>query len=205
MDNPEEDDIWYPTVDDILLIHEDIIEEDLDATAGVYDESRVEYALDFIQGRIGKPPETVHEKAFHLMRLIASNHWFTDGNKRTALNATELFYLVNGYELTYGDDLRSMLKLFSVREDLVDKEAGPDYLRERVRIIGPETEDGESLGFLFMPVIALVARYSGDSLEECLSETDVDLESVREAFELTTEYGATVNIGDDERVNDNGG
>lgn len=139
------------------------------------------------------------------MRLIASNHWFADGNKRTALNATELFYLVNGYELTYGDDLRSMLKLFSVREDLVDKGAGPDYLRERVRSIGPETEDGKSLGFLFMPVIALVSRYSGDSLEECLPETDVDLESVREAFELTTEYGTTVNIGDDEQVNNNGG
>lgn len=203
MGDAGEDEIWYPTVDDIRLIHEDIIKEDPDATAGVYDESRIEYALDFIRGRIGKPPETIHEKAFHLMRLIASNHWFADGNKRTALNATELFYLMNGYELTYGDDLRSMLKLFSVREDLVDKSVGPEYLRDKTAAVKLEAEDIGPWDALALLLVALVIRYSDDISEGQLD--DIDIESVREEFGLTTEYGTTVNIDDDEQVNNNGG
>lgn len=34
---------------------------------------------------------------------IARNHPFVDGNKRAALIATELFLLLNGYELVVGD------------------------------------------------------------------------------------------------------
>lgn len=88
--------------------------------------------MDFIEhGHFDEGPETVHEKAFHLMRLLASNHWFVDGNKRTALNTTELFYFINGYEFEYGEDIRSMLKLFSVREDLIDREVGVQYFADQ--------------------------------------------------------------------------
>jgi death-on-curing family protein len=81
----------------------------------------------------GEKPETVHEKAFDLMRLIASNHWFVDGNKRTALNTTNLFYLLNGYDLEYGEDLRSMLKLLAVREQYVEEhgeEPPEEFMRQ---------------------------------------------------------------------------
>lgn len=126
------DELWYPTVEDVLMVHSDVVAEDEDAEPGVESEERIDYAVDFIQcGHFDEGPETIHEKAFHLMRLLSSNHWFVDGNKRTALNTTELFYLANGYELEYGEDFRSILKLFSVRQALIDREEGVEYLSDR--------------------------------------------------------------------------
>lgn len=71
------------------------------------------------------------------MRLIASNHWFVDGNKRTALNTTNLFYLLNGYKLEYGDDLRAMLKLLAVKENLIDRSVATDYLADQTKALDP--------------------------------------------------------------------
>lgn len=124
--------IWYPTVDDIVRIHDDIIEEDPDSEPGIGSRDRIQYAVEHIEhGAFGEGPETIHEKAFDLMRLLASNHWFVDGNKRTALNATNLFYFFNGYELEYGEDLRAMLKLLAVREEIIDREVATEYLSEQ--------------------------------------------------------------------------
>lgn len=201
--DPAEEDIWYPTVEDILAIHADIVEEDPDATPGVRDADKIEFALEFVEGRVGEPPATIHEKAFHLMRLIASNHWFADANKRTALNATELFYLVNGYELDYGDDVRAMLTLFSVREELVDKAAGPAYLRDRtVELEFGDLFEGAPLDSL---LTGIVADRSDPDLEEGVSESAVDPESIRERLGLTEQYGTTVNIGEEQRDTDDGG
>lgn len=203
MTTPEDHDLWYPTVDDIIAIHHDIIEEDPGATPGVHDESRVEFALEYVRGHLGNAPESIHEKAFHLMRLIASNHWFADGNKRTALNATELFYVVNGYELDYGDDVRAMLKLFSVREDLIDREAGPEYLRDRTSAV--DVDEVDPLGGVAALVLALVAQYSDADVERLLEDADVEMESVRENLGLTTSYGTTVNIEREQQEDEDGG
>jgi death on curing protein len=46
---------------------------------------------------------TIHLKAAALLRGIACNHAFGDGNKRTALMATYAFYALNGYLLTMRD------------------------------------------------------------------------------------------------------
>jgi len=134
MSDPDE--LWYPTVADVLQLHDDIVREDAAATPGVENEERVQFALDYVQhGHFGRVPETIHGKAFHLLRLLASNHWFADGNKRTALSSVELFYFVNGHELEYGEDIRSMLKLFSVRAGLVDEDVGPAYLAEQTSLV----------------------------------------------------------------------
>lgn len=138
----DDQDLWYPTKEDVIWIHDDIVRGDPESESGIEDPERIEYALDFIEhGSFDEGPETVHEKAFHLMRLLASNHWFVDGNKRTALNTTELFYLFNGYEFDYGEDVRSMLKLFSVREGLIDREVGVDYLADQTSAISLEAFD----------------------------------------------------------------
>lgn len=42
---------------------------------------------------------TLEEKAATILRGVAINHAFMDGNKRTALMATEVFLLLNGKEL----------------------------------------------------------------------------------------------------------
>jgi len=156
MADADEDPFWYPTVDDILTIHDDIIEEDEDSEPGVRDSDQIQYAIDHVKhGHFGEGPETIHEKAFHLMRLLAANHWFVDGNKRTALNTMDLFYTFNGYELDYGEDLRSMLKLLSVREELIDKEVAVEYLAEQTAeetAIQDMTEEQLVLGVLLTPL-----------------------------------------------------
>jgi|GEM_PF-703668 death-on-curing protein len=180
-----EDGLWYPSVDDILLLHDDIVSEDADASTGVNDANRIEFAINYVKhGYFGEVPETIHEKAFHLMRLLASNHWFVDGNKRTALNTTELFYLVNGYELDYGEDVRSMLKLFSVRESLIDRAVGPIYLADQTtpNEIDDDLDPWAALGVL---LVAVLARHLDIDPEEHLPE-DYDRAAMRKEWGLTT-------------------
>ena len=136
------------------------------------------------------------------MRLLASNHWFVDGNKRTALNTTELFYLVNGYELDYGEDIRSMLKLFSVRESLIDREVGPEYLADQTTPI--ETDDTDLWGALGVLLVAVIAESLEVDPEEYLPD-DYDETAMREEWGLTTIYDGTVNTDEDEGTAENGG
>lgn len=132
-------DIWYPTVDDVVLIHESILEDDPKAEPGIENRDRIQFAIDYIQeGHYGEIPESIHDKAFHLMRLIASNHWFADGNKRTALGTTSLFYALNGLDLDVGRDIKALLTLFAVKEEIVDRDAGVELLMERTRELPPE-------------------------------------------------------------------
>lgn len=113
--------VLYPTVDEVVTIHADIVDGDDDATAGVRDEGQIEFILDFIsEGHFGEVPETIHEKAGELMRLLAANHPFVDGNKRTALNTTWTFYAMNGLYFDYGEEIKAILKLFAVKEEMVD-------------------------------------------------------------------------------------
>lgn len=80
------DEFAYPTVEDLIGIHEAVIEDDPKAEPGVSHRGDIEYTIEFIQhGSFGEGPETINEKAYQLMRLIAANHPFVDGNKRTAL------------------------------------------------------------------------------------------------------------------------
>lgn len=202
-DEDGEDSVWYPSVDDVLLLHDDIVSEDDDASSGVNDADRIEFAIDYVKhGHFGEVPETIHEKAFHLMRLLASNHWFVDGNKRTALNTTELFYLVNGYELDYGEDIRSMLKLFSVRESLIDREVGPEYLADQTTPI--ETDDTDLWGALGVLLVAVIAESLEVDPEEYLPD-DYDETAMREEWGLSTIYDGTVNTDEDEGTTENGG
>ena len=122
---------WYPSVEDVLAIHDDIVEEYPDTPPGVQDRGSVEYALDHIEhGSFGTAPETIHEKAFHLLRLLVANHPFVDGNKRTALNTTAVFYFFNGFRFEYDAEIREILKDFATDETTVHEEQVVDYLRD---------------------------------------------------------------------------
>lgn len=198
-------DIWYPTVDDVLLIHDDVISEDPAAVSGVQDESRVQFALDFVRGHLGEEPSTIHEKAFHLMRLIASNHWFADGNKRTALNVTELFYLVNGYDLDYGDDFRSILRLFAVREDLIDRSVGPEYFHDATTAVDIDVDELDAGGQIATLLLELISHYSEEGPADSASDVEWNRDSIRDELGLTTEYDATINTDPDESHDNDGG
>ena len=48
-DEDGEDSVWYPSVDDVLLLHDDIVSEDDDASSGVNDADRIEFAIDYVK------------------------------------------------------------------------------------------------------------------------------------------------------------
>jgi death on curing protein len=48
---------------------------------------------------------TVHVKAAAMLRSLARNHPFIDGNKRTAWAAASVFYEINGFEIVADDGL----------------------------------------------------------------------------------------------------
>lgn len=122
--------IWYPSVEDVLDIHEDIVSEYPDTSSGVQSRGDVEFALEYVsEGSFGSVPETVHEKAFHLLRLLVANHPFVDGNKRTALNTTTVFYLLNGRRFEYDEGIREILAKFGTDEKAVDEDDVIEYLR----------------------------------------------------------------------------
>ncbi|AKH98157.1 type II toxin-antitoxin system death-on-curing family toxin [Halanaeroarchaeum sulfurireducens] len=126
------DPFWYPSVEDVLDIHEDIVSEYPDTSSGVPDCGDIEFTLEYVsEGNFGSIPETIHEKAFHLLRLLVANHPFVDGNKRTALNAATVFYLFNGYRFEYDDEIREILKRLGTDEKTVDEDYVLDYLRTR--------------------------------------------------------------------------
>lgn len=120
--------IVYPSVDDVVSIHDDIIEEDEDASRGILNDGHVDFALNYIQhGHYGEVPDSIHEKAYSLMKLLAANHAFADGNKRTALNSTWTFYAMNGYYFSYGEEIKAILKLLAVKQEMVDEEEVISY------------------------------------------------------------------------------
>ncbi|MFB6075077.1 MAG: type II toxin-antitoxin system death-on-curing family toxin [Haloarculaceae archaeon] len=93
------DSLWYPSVQNVLDIHEDIVSEYSDTSQGIQSRGDIEY------------------------------HPFVDGNKRSALNATVVFYLLNGYRLDYDDEIREILKQFGTDETTVDEDRVLEYLR----------------------------------------------------------------------------
>ena len=69
------DSCWYPSVDDVLTIHADIVSEYPDTEAGVRRRGDIEFALDYIQeGHLDATTERIHVQAFHLLRLLVANH-----------------------------------------------------------------------------------------------------------------------------------
>lgn len=65
-------------------------------------ESSLDYLVEIVSASLfGEPmyPEIYHKAGLYLFNII-SNHIFTDGNKRTGLDACILFFEFNGYQLS---------------------------------------------------------------------------------------------------------
>jgi death-on-curing protein len=122
--------IWHPSVEDIAAIHEDVVSEYPETEPGIRSRGDIEFAVEHVR-RIGSGQNeaALHEKAFHLLRLLIANHPFVDGNKRTALAATAAFYFFNGYEFDYDHGVRSILKSFATDAGAVDRTEVLQYLR----------------------------------------------------------------------------
>jgi death-on-curing protein len=133
--------ISYLSADDIQAIHELIAEANAETTAGVASPGDIEYAVEHVQeGQFGQGPESLHEKAFQLLRLIAANHPFVDGNKRTALMSTRIFYALNGLRFDYDREIKEILKALATDEASVDADDVLAYLRAHTEPLAPEYE-----------------------------------------------------------------
>jgi death-on-curing protein len=130
------DPLWYPSVQDILAIHDDIVTEYPETAAGIRDAGAIEFVVEDIQNRSCEGgTEPIHEKAFHLLRLLVANHPFVDANKRTALNTIVVFYFLNGYRFGYDEEIRSMLKRLATNEATVSESDTVEYLRSHTEEI----------------------------------------------------------------------
>jgi death-on-curing protein len=128
------DGLAYHSVELILDLHEQIVTEGETTDSGVRSEDSIDSALTYIsEGFFGEVPETIHEKAVHLMRLLVAEHPFVDGNKRTALRTVVVFYILNGYTFEYGDEIRSLLNQFATDEAAVDTDTAVVYFRACAR------------------------------------------------------------------------
>lgn len=133
--------ISYLSADDIQAIHELTVEASAETTAGVASPGDIEYAVEHVQeGQFGQGPESLHEKAFQLLRLIAASHPFVDGNKRTALMSTRIFYALNGLRFDYDREIKEILKALATDESSVDADDVLAYLRAHTEPLAPEYE-----------------------------------------------------------------
>jgi death-on-curing protein len=132
----------YLTVEDVLAIHEVIVESSAETTAGVSSRGDVAYALEHVEsGHFGQKPDSIHEKGYQILRLLVANHPFVDGNKRTALASVVAFYALNGYDLDYDGEIRTILKRLGTDESDVERSRVVAYLRERVSELPPEYDE----------------------------------------------------------------
>ena len=124
----------YSSANLILDLHTQIVKEGDLTEPGVRSEDAVESALQYVsEGFFGEVPDSLHQKAVHLMRLLVADHPFVDGNKRTALRTVVVFYMLNGYTFEYGDEIRALLHRFATDETEVDTETAVIYFRACAR------------------------------------------------------------------------
>ncbi len=92
--------IIYISLDEVLAIHDDIIER-YGGSFGIRDLGLIQSAIARPQSTFGGEDlyPTIIAKAAALFHSLIFNHAFTDGNKRTSLVSTARFLYLNRYEL----------------------------------------------------------------------------------------------------------
>jgi death-on-curing protein len=73
-----------------------------------------------------------------LLRLLAANHPFVDGNKRTALMSVRVFYALNGLEFDYDRRIKEILKELATDETAADAETVVSYFETHTEPLPPE-------------------------------------------------------------------
>lgn len=140
------DEIEYLTVQDVLTIHEVVVESDPDTPAGVSSPGDIEYVIEHVsEGHFGQGPATLHETAAQLLRLLVANHPFVDGNKRTALASAVTLYALNGYALDYDRELKEFLKRLAQDERAVELSTLREYLASHTSPLPDEYQTTYSL------------------------------------------------------------
>ncbi|PLV12887.1 type II toxin-antitoxin system death-on-curing family toxin [Pseudomonas guariconensis] len=121
--------LLYLSCEDLILINERLIKMKTPGElCGVLNQAGLETAQQSIgMHRYYAQTEDVITLASVLFESLARNHPFHNANKRTAVVATSIFMLMNGYELTApGDDLVEIA--VAVVTHVVDRETLEDFL-----------------------------------------------------------------------------
>ena len=89
----------YISVNEIIKLHRDILDE-TGGEYGILSRGDIEFITDFIKSQIYSMniKDEFYLSAL-ILRNIISGHPFVDGNKRTGIEATDLFLRKNGYYL----------------------------------------------------------------------------------------------------------
>ena len=86
--------IRYFDIENVALIHEKVLKKS-GGLLGFKDEGGISQVCDFVQNDLYYP--TFLEKLSYIIFSISKNHFFNDGNKRTALMCGAYFLSINGY------------------------------------------------------------------------------------------------------------
>ncbi len=95
--------MWFPTVEEIVDMHDRIIDRTGGET-GVLRRSSLEAAIARARSGPFTQNGSLAERAGFLLRGIAQDHPFVDGNKRTGYAAADLFLSENGVTLDADED-----------------------------------------------------------------------------------------------------
>ncbi len=92
----------HPSVDGVLLIHEEIMRRMAEASSGFLYKGGVPYCVETARDLYNDPNPAVALtwKAAYYIWCLITNHPFIDGNKRTAFQTAEVFLRGNGYKMS---------------------------------------------------------------------------------------------------------
>ncbi len=130
----EHDEIKYITVNEIITLHKQILDE-TGGEYGILNYGNLEFIVDFTKSQIFSMKI---RDIFYLGALIArgiiSGHPFVDGNKRAGIEATDLFLIKNGYylDMTTKDGVDFTI---SIAKNEMDLESIRNWLKEHSRKI----------------------------------------------------------------------
>jgi len=116
----------------VLAIHDEQLAAH-GGLSGIRDRGAVESAL-------ARPRNLVaYEACDDLARLAAAyaygitrNHGFADGNKRTALVTTDLFLMLNGYELA-SSPVENVLTMLSIADGTLSEAELTSWIRKNIK------------------------------------------------------------------------
>ena len=97
--------MYYLTKEQLLDLHDELMELSGESKS-ILNESNLDTGIDAPQQRFygQEIHETIEEKAAELMCKLCKFHPFVAGNKRTSVQACEIFLDINGYKLNASDD-----------------------------------------------------------------------------------------------------
>lgn len=120
-------DLWYPTYENVVEIHAIILEES-GGEPGVLSAGTIQAATE--RARWGPFPGSgdLWERGAFLLRGIAQEHPFVDGNKRTAIHTVDLFLTRNGWSLVPDEE-----ELFAFVLDVARGRVAMEEIADRLR------------------------------------------------------------------------